>query len=56
MIWDSPTWDVMAVKFILNEDRSEMYNLAEQYPDKVKDMVARYEEWEKDYMVVPRPK
>ena len=40
----------------LNEDRSEMHNLADQYPEKVKEMVARYEEWEKDYMVVPRPK
>lgn len=39
----------------LNEDRSEMHDLAGRYPDKVKEMVSRYEEWEKEYMVVPRP-
>lgn len=54
IVWpnNKKSWEL----YNLNEDRSEMYNLAEQYPDKVKDMVARYEEWEKDYMVVPRPK
>lgn len=54
IVWPNnrKSWEL----YNLNEDRSEMYNLAEQYPDKVKDMVVRYEEWEKDYMVVPRPK
>ena len=54
IVWPNSTksWEL----YNLNEDRSEMHNLADQYPDKVKDMVARYEEWEKDYMVVPRPK
>lgn len=39
----------------LNNDRSEMHDLAAQYPEKVKEMAARYEMWEKDYMVEPRP-
>ncbi|WP_304250579.1 hypothetical protein [Parabacteroides gordonii] len=53
IVWPNSTksWEL----YNLNEDRSEMHNLADQYPDKVKDMVARYLEWEKDYMVVPRP-
>lgn len=54
IVWpnNKKSWEL----YNLNEDRSEMNDLASQYPDKVKDMVARYEEWEKDYMVVPRPK
>ena len=54
IVWPNNTksWEL----YNLNEDRSEMHNLADRYPEKVKDMVARYEEWEKDYMVVPRPK
>lgn len=40
----------------LKEDRSEMHNLADQYPKKVKEMEQRYLKWEKDCMVVPRPK
>ena len=40
----------------LKEDRSEMHNLADQYPEKVKEMEQRYLKWEKDCMVVPRPK
>lgn len=40
----------------LNEDRSEMHDLAAQYPEKVKEMEKRYLQWEKDCMVVPRPK
>ena len=53
IVWPNNTksWEL----YNLNEDRSEMHNLADRYPEKVKDMVARYEEWEKDYMVVPRP-
>ena len=39
----------------LNNDRSEMHDLSAQYPEKVKEMAARYEMWEKDYMVEPRP-
>lgn len=54
IVWpnNKKSWEL----YNLNEDRSEIHNLADQYPDKVKDMVARYEEWEKEYMVVPRPK
>lgn len=54
IVWpnNKKSWEL----YNLNEDRSEMHDLADQYPDKVKDMVARYEKWEKDYMVVPRPK
>ena len=40
----------------LNNDRSEMHNLASIYPDRVKDVVKRYLEWEKNCKVVPRPK
>lgn len=39
----------------LNEDRTEMYNLAEKYPERVAEMERRYLEWEKRCMVEPRP-
>lgn len=39
----------------LNTDRSEMFNLASKYPNRVKAMVKRYLEWEKQCKVVPRP-
>lgn len=40
----------------LNNDRSEMFNLAAQHPDKVKEMESRYLDWEKKSMVEPRPR
>ncbi|MCD8193228.1 MAG: arylsulfatase [Tannerellaceae bacterium] len=39
----------------LNEDRSELVNLAGQYPEKVKEMEKRYLEWEVKALVQPRP-
>lgn len=39
----------------LNSDRSEMHNLADKYPDRVKEMLLRYDKWEKQCKVVPRP-
>ncbi|MDR2384178.1 MAG: arylsulfatase [Tannerella sp.] len=40
----------------LNEDRTEMHNLAGKYPEKVAGMEKRYLAWEEKTMVVPRPK
>ncbi len=37
----------------LNEDRSEMHNLAAQYPEKVAEMTKAYEAWAKRCMVEP---
>lgn len=39
----------------LNEDRTELNNLAALHPDRVQAMEKRYLQWEKDYMVEPRP-
>lgn len=39
----------------LNADRSELNNLTELYPQKVKEMEKRYLEWEKRSLVEPRP-
>lgn len=39
----------------LNSDRSEMHNLADKYPNRVKEMLSRYDKWEKQCKVVPRP-
>ena len=39
----------------LNEDRSEMHDLSDQYPERVQSMVKRYLNWEKQCKVVPRP-
>ncbi|MCC8134747.1 MAG: arylsulfatase [Tannerellaceae bacterium] len=39
----------------LKEDRSELVNLAAQYPDRVNEMAARYQAWENRAMVEPRP-
>lgn len=39
----------------LNTDRSELHNLADQYPDRIKEMEIRYLDWEKRSMVEPRP-
>jgi arylsulfatase len=38
-----------------NDDRTELHDLADRYPDKVTEMEARYLAWEKRAMVVPRP-
>ena len=38
-----------------NEDRSEMHNLAAQYPQKVAEMTKAYEAWAKRCMVEPYP-
>ena len=48
---ESKKWEL----YNLNVDRSELDNLAEQYPERVKEMEKRYLEWEKRCMVVPRP-
>ena len=39
----------------LNSDRSELKNLADIFPEKIKKMEKRYRDWEKRCMVVPRP-
>lgn len=39
----------------LNDDRSEMHNLADRYPEKVKELEIKYNEWAKRCMVVPAP-
>lgn len=39
----------------LNNDRSEKHNLADQYPDKLKEMVEAYREWAHRCMVEPYP-
>ena len=40
----------------LNEDRTELHNLADKYPEKVAEMEKRYLEWEDKSMVTPRPR
>jgi len=45
------TWEL----YNLNDDRTELKNLASLYPDRVQEMEKRYLQWEKDYMVEPRP-
>ena len=39
----------------LNEDRSEMHDLADRYPQKVKEMAEAYEAWARRCMVEPYP-
>ena len=39
----------------LNEDRSELNNLAAEYPEKVEEMAKAYEEWAERCMVIPYP-
>jgi len=39
----------------LNTDRTEKNNVAEKYPDRLREMVAQYESWAKRTMVVPSP-
>ena len=39
----------------LNEDRSEQHNMAAEYPEKVAEMAAAYDEWAKRCMVEPSP-
>lgn len=39
----------------LNEDRTELHDLASQFPDRVTEMEKRYLQWEVDYLVEPRP-
>lgn len=39
----------------LKTDRTELSNLAEQYPDKVADMMKRYNDWAVRCLVVPAP-
>lgn len=45
------TWEL----YDLNSDRTEMHDLAEQYPEKVAEFEKRYLAWEERCMVVPRP-
>jgi arylsulfatase len=39
----------------LNSDRTELRNLATQYPERVENMEKRYLQWEQDCLVEPRP-
>jgi arylsulfatase len=39
----------------LNADRTEMNNVAEQYPERLEQMISQYETWTKRAMVVPAP-
>jgi arylsulfatase len=39
----------------MEADRTELHNLADQYPERVKDMAARYHEWAKRVGVQPWP-
>jgi arylsulfatase len=39
----------------LNIDRTEMKNVAEEYPKKLTEMIAEYESWAKRTMVLPAP-
>ena len=39
----------------MEKDRSEMNNLAEQYPERVKEMAAEWQEWATKSTVVPKP-
>jgi arylsulfatase A-like enzyme len=39
----------------MEEDRTELHNLADQYPERVRDMAARYREWAKRVGVEPWP-
>lgn len=39
----------------LNEDRSEQHNLASEYPERLSEMVGRYEAWARRCMVEPNP-
>lgn len=39
----------------LNEDRTEMHDVASRYPKKLKKMVKEYEEWAERCLVVPAP-
>jgi arylsulfatase len=47
----SDRWEL----YNLNTDRTEMHNLAGQYPEKTAALTQRYLEWEKRALVVPRP-
>jgi Arylsulfatase A and related enzymes len=40
----------------LNNDRSELHNVAAQYPDRIAKMASEYEKWAKRCLVVPSPK
>ncbi|MGY4691417.1 arylsulfatase [Salibacterium sp. K-3] len=40
----------------MEQDRTELHDLADQYPDKVKEMSAEYEKWAERCRVVPREK
>ncbi len=39
----------------LNDDRTEMHDVAAKYPEKVAKMVKQYEEWTKKAYVIPKP-
>jgi len=48
---DKALWEL----YNLNEDRSELINLATEYPEKVTELEKRYLEWENRAQVNPRP-
>jgi arylsulfatase len=39
----------------LNDDRSEMHDMAAQYPEKVKELLAKYKVWMEQTNVIPAP-
>ena len=39
----------------LNNDRTEMHNVADEYPEKVAELAKAYEEWAERCFVVPYP-
>ncbi|MDR2917992.1 MAG: arylsulfatase [Tannerella sp.] len=39
----------------LNTDRTEMHNVATQYPERLNKMIAEYESWAERTMVMPKP-
>ncbi|MDR0871204.1 MAG: arylsulfatase [Planctomycetaceae bacterium] len=45
------TWEL----YDMDKDRSELNNLAEQYPDKVKDLAAKWHDWAVRAKVLPWP-
>jgi arylsulfatase len=40
----------------MEEDRTETNNLADQYPERVKQMAAQWQDWAKQTNTIPKPK
>jgi arylsulfatase len=54
-ILKKPGKDTKWELYDLNNDRTEMYDVSAQHPEKVKAMVQEYDDWAKRCMVVPAP-